>query len=68
MAADIGEKTQRAGRAPESSTRLTKLLEKYVADGRSTPGAPQQNDAKIDIWKKHLDRPGPPKPKKDIGD
>ena len=28
---------------PEIVARLTKLLEKYVADGRSTPGAPQKN-------------------------
>ena len=47
--------------------RLTKLLERQVADGRSTPGTPQQNDTKIDIWKKHLDAPGKPKPKKDVG-
>jgi arylsulfatase A len=32
--------------------RLTKLLEKYVADGRSTPGAKQQNDVQVKIHKK----------------
>ena len=31
--------------------RLTALLEKYVADGRSTPGEPQENDAKIALRK-----------------
>jgi arylsulfatase A len=31
--------------------RLTKLMEKYVADGRSTPGAAQNNAVKVDIWK-----------------
>ena len=28
------------------------LLEKYIADGRSTPGAPQKNDAAIVVRKK----------------
>jgi arylsulfatase A-like enzyme len=37
---------------PEIVTRLTKLLEKYVADGRSTPGKALKNDATVDIWKK----------------
>ena len=31
--------------------RLTALLEKYVAQGRSTPGAPQKNAVAIDLWK-----------------
>ena len=30
---------------------LLALLEKYVADGRSTPGALQANDVSVDIWK-----------------
>ena len=35
---------------PEIVTQLTELLEKYIADGRSTPGAPQKNDRpKIEI-------------------
>ena len=29
---------------PEIVDRLTRLLEKYVADGRSTPGMPQPNN------------------------
>jgi len=46
---DIGEKENVASEHPEIVTRLTKLLEKYVADGRSTPGAKQKNtvDPKI---------------------
>ena len=35
---------------PEVVARLTKLLEKYVADGRSTPGTPQKNTGEVDIW------------------
>ena len=37
MAADLGERDQRPDDHPEIVARLTKLLEKYVADGRSTP-------------------------------
>jgi arylsulfatase A-like enzyme len=55
MAADPGEKSNLAAKHPEVVERLTKLLEKHVADGRSTPGAPQKNDVDVDIRK---DRPG----------
>ena len=43
LASDIGERKNLANEHPEIVARLTKLLEKYVADGRSTPGAPQKN-------------------------
>ncbi len=52
MGKDIGERTNEYKAHPEVVSRLTKLLEKYVADGRSTPGAPQKNDAAINIFKK----------------
>jgi arylsulfatase A-like enzyme len=55
MAADPGEKSNLAAKHPEAVERLTKLLEKHVADGRSTPGAPQKNDVDVDLRK---DRPG----------
>ncbi len=52
MSGDVAEaKNVQTGNV-EIVTRLTKLLEKYVADGRSTPGAPQKNDVEVDIWKK----------------
>ncbi len=51
MSKDIGERTNESARHPEIVKRLTKLLEKYVADGRSTPGAPQKNDAASQLWK-----------------
>ena len=41
-----------AAEHPEIVARLTKLLEKYVADGRSTPGAPQQNTGEVKIRQK----------------
>ena len=31
-------------------TNLLSLLQKYVADGRSTPGLRQTNDVAVDIW------------------
>ena len=38
MTKDVGERTNEYKAHPEIVARLTKLLEKYVADGRSTPG------------------------------
>ena len=52
MSKDVGERTNEYKSHPEIVTRLTKLLEKYIADGRSTPGAPQKNDAAIVVRKK----------------
>jgi arylsulfatase A-like enzyme len=46
---DIGETRNVQADHPEIVARLTKLLEKYVADGRSTPGAPQQNTTPVNI-------------------
>jgi arylsulfatase A len=51
LTADLGEKRNLQAAHPEVVARLTRLLEKCVADGRSTPGPPQRNDAKVDIWK-----------------
>jgi arylsulfatase A len=51
MAKDIRERTNEYKEHPDIVARLTKLLEKYIADGRSTPGAPQKNDVPIKVWK-----------------
>ena len=51
MTKDVGERTNECKVHPEIVARLTKLLEKYIADGRSTPGVPQKNDAAIKLWK-----------------
>ncbi len=48
---DIGERTNAGAAHPEIVAQLTKLLEKYIADGRSTPGASQKNDTAIKLWK-----------------
>lgn len=52
MSHDVGERTNEYAKHPEIVSRLTKLLEKYVADGRSTPGPAQKNDVPVAIWKK----------------
>ena len=51
MAKDVGERANEAKAHPEIVARLTALLKKYLADGRSTPGAPQHNDAAIQLYK-----------------
>jgi arylsulfatase A-like enzyme len=51
MKDDIGEKTNVQDKHPEVVERLTKLLERYVATGRSTPGPEQKNDVAVDVWK-----------------
>ena len=52
LVADLGETTNVAAANPEIVAELTKLMERYVAEGRSTPGAKQANDVAVDIWKK----------------
>ncbi|MBA4068062.1 MAG: hypothetical protein C0501_31035 [Isosphaera sp.] len=70
LTADIGEKTDLAAKHPEEVKRLTELMEKFVADGRSTPGEKQKNDVAVQIVKKAKADPPPkkdepPAPKKD---
>ena len=47
MSLDVGERQNVQAEHPDVVARLTKLLEKYVAEGRSTPGAPQKNDTAV---------------------
>jgi hypothetical protein len=49
LAADVGETRNVADEHPEVVERLTQLLEKYVADGRSTPGERQPNTTPVTI-------------------
>ena len=44
MEVDVAEKQNVAAQHPEVVAKLTGLLQKYIADGRSTPGVPQKND------------------------
>ena len=48
---DISEQYNLQGDYPDIVNELIDLLEKYVADGRSTPGVIQQNDVEVEIWK-----------------
>jgi arylsulfatase A-like enzyme len=44
MTQDIGERRNQQAEQTETVDRLTALLQSYIDKGRSTPGAPQQND------------------------
>lgn len=48
---DIAEEKNVAAQNPEVVARLTRLLEKSVADGRTTPGAPQKNAVPVVLRK-----------------
>jgi arylsulfatase A-like enzyme len=48
---DIAERENVQDRHPDVVERLTALLEKYVAEGRSTPGERQRNTVDVDLWK-----------------
>ncbi len=52
MSGDVGERTNEYKQHPEIVSSLTKLLEKYVSEGRSTSGAAQKNDVTVEVWKK----------------
>ena len=58
--ADIGEKVNVQDRHPELVSQLTKLMEQYIADGRSTPGAVQKNTVPVNL-RKPAPRPTPKK-------
>jgi len=55
MTKDVGERVNEYKAHPELVERLTKLLEKYIVDGRSTPGTQQKNDTKI-VMRKEVPR------------
>ena len=51
LATDIGETNNVYARNPEVVARMTMALEAIVANGRSTPGPTQANDAPIQLRK-----------------
>lgn len=51
MTMDASEARNLEADHPEVVARLLKLLEQYVAKGRSTPGPDLSNDVPVDIWK-----------------
>jgi arylsulfatase A-like enzyme len=52
LLADPGETRDLAADHPAEVMRLSRLLERLVADGRSTPGEKQKNDVTVQIVKK----------------
>jgi arylsulfatase A len=52
LSTDLAESNNLQDEHPEEVARLTQLLEEIVADGRSTPGPKQANDAEIEIRKR----------------
>jgi arylsulfatase A-like enzyme len=48
---DLGESKNLAETHPETVQKLTQFLERFIAEGRSTPGEKQNNDVKIVIEK-----------------
>ena len=50
LSKDIGETTNLYNQNPEVVNNLTKLMEKYIAEGRSTPGPKQANDNPVSLW------------------
>ena len=51
LASDPGERHNVQDQHPDVVARLTRLLERYVADGRSTPGQPRKNDGSVVLRK-----------------
>ncbi|MCY2990000.1 MAG: arylsulfatase [Planctomycetota bacterium] len=47
LADDLGETNNRASEHPDRVTEMKVILERLIADGRSTPGAPQKNDVPV---------------------
>ena len=51
MEVDIGETHNLRGKNDQMVAKMTAQLEKIVADGRSTPGAPQKNAVNVVLRK-----------------
>jgi arylsulfatase A len=52
MSADPAEVVNLQKQHPEVVKRLTALMTRYIAEGRSTPGPRQENDVTVDLWKR----------------
>ena len=59
LADDISESKNLAAAMPEKVVEMTALLEKLITDGRSTPGAKQDNDVEVVRYPK--DAPAKPR-------
>jgi hypothetical protein len=52
LSSDLGQRRNREADRPEIVERMTRLLERYVKEGRSTPGTPLKNDVAVQIQKR----------------
>ena len=57
LSRDPAETTNLASKHPQVVAELRALLQRYVDDGRSTPGPRQRNDAAVEIVKKPSEQP-----------
>jgi arylsulfatase A len=60
LSSDAAERNNLEAQQPEVVARLTKLLERYVAEGRSTAGEAQANAVPIELWKDRVVSPAKP--------
>jgi arylsulfatase A-like enzyme len=51
LSSDIAEQRNVQAEHPEVVARLTRLMEKYASEGRSTAGKAQSNNGDVDIWR-----------------
>ncbi|WP_222845846.1 sulfatase family protein [Flavilitoribacter nigricans] len=51
MESDLAEANNLSEQHPEIVSRLTALMERYIAEGRSTPGAAQKNDTETLLYR-----------------
>ena len=47
---DIGETRDLSASRSEVSAKLTALMQRYIDQGRSTPGPPRKNDFALELW------------------
>lgn len=64
IAADPGKTKNLATTNPERVAAMRAHLVKLVADGRSTPGAPQKNDVPVELTPSAQNADGQAKPQK----
>ena len=49
LSQDIAERQNLQAQHPEVVAQLTRLLQKYIDEGRSTPGKPQPNTGAVEL-------------------
>jgi arylsulfatase A len=59
---DLGETKDMAGAQPDVVARLTALMQRHIATGRSTPGSPQKNSVSISLTGQRRKKKGSSEP------